>query len=224
MVLFAVQAQGQCDVTIYEIQTGAVAVGTLVNPCDLVVTATNYNGFWCAEAPYGAYNGIWVYTGSTEPHGLVEGDVVAVCGEYKEYYDLSEIDVVSAGIYGSTLKTGTTEVPLPTVLAAENLMADPEPWESCVITIEDGMEVTDITLGYGEWLSMTLDMVELRFDDVFYDFSTIFEGQCHNNATGIWTYTFSNYKLLPFVDGLEVVECGVADESMSMGSVKALYR
>ncbi len=46
--------------SIYDIQTGAVAEGTLVTPRG-VVTGVTANGFFVAEAPYDAWRGIWVY-------------------------------------------------------------------------------------------------------------------------------------------------------------------
>lgn len=209
---------------IEDIQTGLVEVGTLQTPCDVVVTAVTYNGVWVAEAPYGANNGIWVYLGSDEPIEFVAGDVLCICGEYKEYYDLSEIDVVSAGLYGSIIKTDEMAVPMPSYVTAADLMADPEPWESCVITIVDGMEVTVEPSSYGEWFATAQDGTEIMFDDVFYDDSTVALGDCYNNATGVYTYTFSAFKLLPFEDGLALTDCTVDTDDTTLSSLKALFR
>ena len=221
ILLFAASAGAG---VIHDIQTGMVATGTLQTPCDVVVTAVTYNGIWVAEAPYGAYDGIWVYMGTEEPIDLVPGDVVCICGEYKEYFDLSEIDIVSAGLYGSVVKTGSMTVPNPSYVTAADLAADPEPWESCVITITDGMTVVDTGLGYNEWLAEALDGTEVRFDDVFYDFSTVAEGDCYNNATGVYTYTYGDFKLLPYENGIALTDCSVATEDLALSAVKALYR
>ncbi len=207
---------------ISDIQTGVIAENSLVTPCNVVVTAVTYNGVFVAEAPYGMYNGIWVYTGSTEPHGMVPGDVVCICGEYKEYYDLSEIDIVSAGLYGSLLKVGTQEIPAPSLVTAADLAADGEPWESCVVTIVDGMIVTELH-DHGEW-SADAEGVPVRFDDFWYDAASVALDECYNSATGVWYYSYSNFKLEPFVDGISIVDCLVDVENVAFGAMKSMYR
>jgi hypothetical protein len=213
-----------CGQTIYELQTNSPAyVGTLVTPCNVVVTAVRYNGFFVQEAPHGQYNGIWVYTGSAPD--VVEGDVVYICGEHKEYFDFTEIDVAAAGLYGYVLKVGTAPVPAPNFVTAADLMADGEPWESVMITIVDGMEVpAGFDLGFGEWAVNALDGTALIFDDYWYDFAQVMEGQCYNNATGILIYSFGAFKLEPFADGIPIVNCAVGTEDVSLGTVKALFR
>ena len=208
---------------IYDIQTGAVDENTLVTPHDVVVTAVTYNGVFVAEAPYGEFNGIWVYTGSDEPHGMVPGDVVSICGEYKEYYDLSEIDIVAAGLYGSLLKVGTQDIPAPSYVTAADLAADGEPWESCVVTIIDGMAVSE-THDFGEWTAIAQDGTPVRFDDFWYDDTTVMIDDCYPNATGVWYYGYGLFKLEVFEDGIEVVDCFVATEEVTFDSMKALYR
>ena len=220
VILIAGVAQGTA---IYDIQTGAFPEGDLATPCNVVVVATTYNGVFVAEAPYGEYNGIWVYTGSDEPHGMVAGDVVCICGEYKEYFDLSEIDIVSAGLYGSLIKVGTQAVPTPSLVTAAELAADGEPWESCAVTIIDGMAVDEI-LDFGEWTAMALDGTSVRFDDIWYDASTVMLDDCYDSATGIYYYTYGDFKLEAYEDGINVVDCSVATEDLTFSAVKALYR
>ena len=220
VILIAGVAQGT---TIYDIQTGAFPEGDLATPCDVVVTAVTDSGVFVAEAPYGEYNGIWVYTGSDEPHGMVAGDIVCICGEYKEYFDLSEIDIVAAGLYGSLVKVGTMEVPTPTLITAAELAADSEPWESCAVTITDGMTVDEV-LDFGEWTAAALDGTPVRFDDYWYDSSTVMLGDCYNSATGIYFFSFGNFKLEAFEDGIDIVDCSVPTDDVTFDAVKALYR
>ncbi len=225
LLLIAVTAQAD-PTTIYDIQTigpeGGLPYQNLVTPHGVVVVAVRYNGIFVSEAPYTAYHGIWVYTGTD--HGFVEGDVVNICGEYKEYYDLSEIDIPAAETYGYILKTGTQEVPAPTLITAAELLADQEPWESCMITITDGMEIIDTSLGNGEWLTLCVDASEIRFDDYWVDFSSVEEETCYQNATGIYYYSYGNFKLEAFADGVDPVNCIVSTEIVSLGGIKALYR
>ncbi len=48
--------------------------------------------------------------------------------------------------------------------------------------------------------------------------------QCYNNATGILNYTFSDFKLEAFADGIPIVNCTVPTDRVSLGGLKALYR
>jgi len=135
------------------------------------------------------------------------------------------LDVPGADIYGYVLKTGDGVPYAPYQVTAAQLVADGEPWESVQIQIVDGLEVPlGFDLGFGEWQVNALDGTELRFDDCFYDFGTVMEGQCYNNATGIYTWSFGNFKLEPFADGIDIVNCAVATEYVTMGTIKALFR
>ncbi len=219
LLLVALAAQSVTAATIFDIQNGMYAEGDTLTVTGVTVVATRYNGIWVAEAPFGAYNGIWVYMGSTTN---VPGDIVDVTGVYAEYYGLTELNASG----GSVVVTGSGAVPAPTVLSAASLMADPEPWESCQVTISDGMSVieTSDVLGHGYWTCQMLDGTVVNFDDYFYDDTTVLLGQCYNNATGIWEYTWSQFRMEPFVDGYPLVDCVVADEAVSFGSVKSLFR
>jgi hypothetical protein len=222
--LFLIVAAGANAGVIHDIQTGLVDTGTLQTPFGVVV-AVYTNGIWIAEEPYGAYDGIWVYMGSADPITVVPGDYVAVCGEYKEYYDLSEIDVVAAGLYGSVLNMNTPmAVPTPSFVSAADLAADPEPWESCAITITNGMSVTTAPSSYGEWYATTLDGHEIMFDDFWYDDTTVAVGDCYNNATGIWHFAYGAFRLEAYADGISLVDCNVDTETSTLSSLKALYR
>ncbi|MCB1183984.1 hypothetical protein KDM41_11170 [bacterium] len=231
VILVSAGAAQACGDRIFDIQTDPVnhAPGTLGVPCDVIVTAVRSIGFWGQQVPTGAepatgeYSGIWVYTGG-DP-GLAPGDIVSICGEIKEYFDMTEIDVVSAGLYGYVLQTGSGAPLAPYVLTAAQVIADGEPWESVQITIQDGMEVPPgFDLGFGEWNVIALDGTVLIFDDYFYNFADVMEGQCYNNATGIYTYTFGAFKLEPYADGIPIVNCAVGVEDISLGSVKAMFR
>ncbi len=227
VLLIAMMGAGMawaCDQSIHDLQVNSASyIGQLVTPCDAVVTGVRYNGFFCQQAPHGAYDGIWVYTGA-DP-GVVAGDVVSICGEHKEYYDFTEIDVAAAGLYGYVLVTGSAPVPAPNFVTAADLAADGEPWESVMITVVDGMEVpAGFDQGYGEWLVTALDGTVLIFDDYWYDFAQVVEGLCYNNATGILIYGFGAFKLEPFADGIPIVSCSVPADAVSLGTLKAMFR
>lgn len=225
LLLLASAAFGQAT-PIYDIQTGVHAEGSLLTPRG-VVTGVMPHGFFVAEAPYDAYRGLWVYTGETPPHGMVPGDEVQLCGVYEEYYGLTELNIPAAGWYGSVLKVGTLPVPEPNIVSAADIYVDPvlaEPWESCIITIKDGMQVTVLPDQYGEWYAEALNGTTVMFDDYWYDTGQVQIMQCYDNATGILNYSFGNFKLEAFADGIPIVNCTVPGESVSFGALKALYR
>ncbi len=102
---------------------------------------------------------------------------------------------------------------------------DPEAYESVWVNVTDGMMVTEIG-SYGQWTvdSYNSPGQQLVMDDYWYDDTTVVLNECYNCATGIYFYSFSEWKLEPFADGLTHVDCTVDSEPMSFGAVKALYR
>jgi len=214
-MLIAVAAQAG---VIYDIQTGVYATGDLVQVQGATVMVTDYNGAFITELPIGPYAGIWVYLGSG--HTLVAGDIVNVQGEYKEYYDLSEIDA-TVGSY-EMLSNGA--VPTPYSLTVAEFVADPEPFEGVAVTFTDGFFVAEL-LGYGEWMAHTVESdLDLMIDN--FAFATPVEeeiGNCFNYASGCINYSYSAYKLAPFADGIEYVDCAVPAEATSLSAVKALF-
>ncbi|MCP4574235.1 MAG: hypothetical protein GY838_17885 [bacterium] len=222
LLMVASVAFGQVT-PIFDIQNGAYTEGSLLTPRGVVTGATG-NGFFMAEAPYTEYCGIWVYS---PDHTMVPGDEVQICGVYEEYYGLTEINVPAADIYGSVLKVGDLPVPMPSVVSAADIFVDPllaEPWESCLIIIQDGMIVSALPSSYGEWFADALDGTPVMFDDYWYDDTQVAVGQCYNNATGILNYGFGNFKLEALVDGIPIVNCAVPTDEVSFGALKALYR
>ncbi len=213
LVLLAASAQAA---TIFDIQNGLYVDGDIVDLNGVTVTAVRSNGVYVAEAPFGAYNGIWVYG----PTGFVAGDVIDIIGgEYTEYYDLSEIMTSAATV--TLVSTG--EVPAPFVIDAATLFGDSEPYESCLVKVSDGMMVSSIG-DYGMWYADALDGTVVTFDDYFFDESVVMVGDCYNSVTGILDYSYSEWKLHPLADGVELTDCTVATDGISFEGMKALFR
>ena len=215
-------AQGT-PVTIYELRTGQIAEGTEIDCTGAVVNSVRPGmGFFCTELGAGPYTAIWVYTHDSP--SVSAGDIVnIVSGEYLEYYGLSEIDM---GTYsGSVVVTGKTNVPVLYLTVAQ-LMADQEGWESHLLTLTDGFQVTNPDLGYGEWTAREVaQSVEVRFDDYFYDNSGLLTDDCFKGVTGLYTFSYGDYKLEPLSDGLTIIDCSlVPNEKYSFGALKVMYR
>jgi len=213
---------------IWDLQIGGLYIeGDWITVEGAIVMAAATYGVVIVEEPFGVGNGVWVYLGSD--HGVEPYSVVDIYGVYEEYYDLTEINVGNhtgddppsyCNVVGYV-----TELPAPVVVDAATLVADGEPYEGNIVTISDGLEITEI-LDYGEWKAVSHeDGVSLiYFDDFWYDATTVEVGQCYDHATGYWTYSFEAYKLEVYADGFPLVDCTVNSETITFGGIKALYR
>ncbi len=218
LLLTIVAASAVQAATIEEIQTGVYAPAEIVDVSGVVVVginATSSNGYYIAEAPYGAYNGVYAYGPNAD---VAVGDVIDIVGgEVAEYYDLTELKTFDAIV----TVVGSMAVPAPTMMTADELYADAEPFEGCLIAITDGMTVTEIG-SYGEWTATTMGGTAVLMDDYMYDVATVVVGDCYNNVTGCLDYTYGAYKLQTI--SAELTDCTVAAEATSFDAVKSLYR
>lgn len=206
---------------IYDINNGVYPELTVLTVEGAVVTAVSYNGFAATELPAGPYTACWVYTGGAPT--VAVGDVVTLTdATYKEYYELTELDMTVEATAAVTA-TGTTAVPVINKTLAE-VQADNEAWEAHVLTITDGFMVSEI-LTYGQWNAVSQDSgLILMHDDMWFDDTTIALGDCYLGVTGFYTYAYGDFKINPLVDGLVEVDCTVDNDPVSFGSIKALYR
>jgi 5'-nucleotidase / UDP-sugar diphosphatase len=217
----AVSAQS-VSTTIPDIRAGLVPANSQVDILggSAIVTVVRYNGFAATDLAAGPYSAIWVYTGGAPT--VVAGDIIDIVnGEYKEYYDLSEIDM---GTFAGTVTVvGSGVVPaLPMTLA--DVLLDPEAWESHVLTVTDGFTISALG-SYGTWTADSYGTgLSLAFDDYFYDETGLLLGDCYLGVTGLYTYSFGAYTMNPLVDGLTVVDCTVGNEVMNFGELKSSYR
>jgi len=206
--------------TIHDIRTGLVPENTQLDVSGVVVTAIRSNGFSCTDLPAGPYTAIWIYTG-VDP-AVVAGDIVDLTDAvYMEYYGLSELNMTTAS--GTWTVTGSTAVPVLSMSLAD-VQLDDEAWESHVLTLTDGFQVSEL-LSYGQWNATSMDSgLVLMNDDYFFDSSSLLVGDCYNGVTGMYTYAYGDYKLNPLADGLLVVDCAVANDAVTFGQLKELYR
>lgn len=100
-------------VTITDIQTGAVAVGSSVRVVGAVVTGVGSNGFAMQDpaAAVPANSGILVYVPGAMP-SLTIGSVVDVDGATQEYFGDTEITATMVTVTGSTTPIAATDVSL----------------------------------------------------------------------------------------------------------------
>jgi len=223
-ILAIVMATAALAGPIQDIQTGVYPEGSQVTVNGAVVTGIRYNGFFMSEDPNAPYAGIWVYTGSAPT--AVQGDLVDVMGIYKEYFDLSEIDVPADSTGFANVTGSHTGTLYPIDVTTADIAADGEPWESCFIRVTDGMQVVTAPTSYGEWFVESYEYpgVQLMFDDYWYDDTTVMIGDCYNWATGILYYGYGAFKLEPFEGGICHTDCVIPTETTTLDKVKSLYR
>lgn len=205
--------------TIYQIQMGAVTLGTEVTLRGVVVVAIDEyggdtGGIYVAEPAGGAFSGVYVYgTPIATIDTLAPGDLVDITGGIVDEFalaadttgrTLTEISPPQGG--GITVtKTGTGTIPAPEVVSSQALAADDaeaEKWEGVLIRFENVAvtgtidEINAANLLYQQQLSgpflMDSSMTSLG------DATTpmFVPGDCLAQVTGMGSYFF-NYKILP---------------------------
>jgi len=196
------------SVSIQDVQSDAMAVGTSVTLSGVVVTAVDaYGGrvgaIYVEEPDGGPFSGVVVNT-SAVPAGLEVGSIVTVTGKKDEFAlsdDMTGRTVTQIGNPQVTV-TGSGTVPAPEVLDPRTLAADEveaEKWEGVLVTFENvafeslprGVTSTDDTL------------LEARVTGPFPVQSALVEfpegiayRDCYASVTGVGDYFF-DYKILP---------------------------
>lgn len=198
---------------IYDMNTGVYLEGDIVTVDYAVVTAIRDAGFSCTENANGPYGAVWVYVG-TGNVTVVLGDEISMTGEYVEYYGLTEMK----NLTDLTVLGNAPVAPAP--LLGSELNADHEAYESAVIVLTEQFVIVEI-LNYGMWSAENAGGDLVLFDDYWYDESGLAVDDCFVNITGMFTYSYDEFKMNPFEDGME--ECSVAAEAKTFSSLKALY-
>jgi hypothetical protein len=215
LILAATAAQAG---TIHDIRTGLVPVGTELTIIDAVVTAVMDNSIVVSEQATGPELAVWVYGG--EAPTVSAGDVVTVSGTYLELNGRATISLLYPADAGVTV-TGSAPVPVNHVTVFQ-LQDDPEGWETTLVNVTDGLIVQEI-LENGQWSVASYETGYMMvLDDYFHLFPAVRVAECYNNADGLFFFYGGAYVLKAL--HVEYVDCTVADEPLSFGAVKALYR
>lgn len=195
MLLFTGFAFSQTVVTIYEIQSGAIAEGDIVQVSGIVTTDSAESHYGAAaflmQDGTGPYTGIIVYGSGINP---ARGDSVVVVGEVQEYYTETEIGNTTV----ATIVSSGNPVPAAEVLTLAQLDTSvAEQWEGVLIQVQD-VSYTGI-ISYGEWY------VTDGTDTVKVDNSGLYTyvpsaGDVFVSITGPLAYTYSEYKIAPRTD------------------------
>jgi len=137
-----------------------------------IVTAIYVNGYVIQDPAGSAWSGLFVVDSS----GPTLGDRVRLTGTVVEYYNLTELNTLTAF---EVLSSGNS-LPAPEVLASGDVSQ--EMWEGVLVRVEN-VTVTNGDLGYGEW-SVSDGSGDVIIDD-----------------KGSYTYIPANGDILDFVVG-----------------------
>jgi uncharacterized repeat protein (TIGR01451 family) len=106
-----------------------------------VVTGVFYNGYFIEDPAAGAWNGLWVFDTTNLP---ARGDRVRITGTVSEYFNTTEMEVVTDFV----IESSGNPVPGPEILSTGAVSQ--EQWEGVLVRVEN-ITVTNESLGFGEW-------------------------------------------------------------------------
>jgi len=201
---------GRCEastgLTVFDVQDESranhPAVNSEVTLADVVVTAidtrtADTGSFWVQDPIGGAYSGVKIFNkdAAVDVSALAVGARVTVTGVYKEFYELTEIDLSAVELLEGTLAPVVTAVD-PVAVANDGVQA--EAFEGVLVRVED-VTVTNAnpdgpTNDYGEFEVGGALRVD---DDIFVVTPDPAQGDTFASLTGVLTYSFENRKLLP---------------------------
>jgi predicted extracellular nuclease len=179
---------GGSAVSIYDIQTGAVAEGETVTLQNVVVTSMltgDEEGFFVQDEGGGDWSGIYVFVGQAGG-GIAPliGDKVTLTGSVSEFYDSTQLVVSNAE---NMTVTGEAEPVASEVTSVD----DWEVYEGCLVKLVDQTVTSDVN-SYGEAdLSFGIPM-----DNSFFNFDTCYDAS-YESITGVITYSFEQFKINP---------------------------
>src|SRR5690554_447830 len=154
-----------------------------------IVTAVSNNGFWMQDGE-GAWTGIFVRT--SEASTVMMGDSVTIDATVQESNGLTRLNNVTA----LTVNSSGNALPAPTGLTTGS--AGVEDYESVLITIA-GATCVNADLPFGEWI----------INDDSGDYMVGFQAGLYSadpanftvyDVTGIATFSFDNFKILPRIE------------------------
>jgi hypothetical protein len=217
MIVLCAASVAQAGV-IQDIIGGVVTEGSIVDIEGAIVTSVMNSSVTVSELPGGPGLSMWVIVG--EMPTVSAGDVVTLRGTYIEHNGRSTISLLHPADAAMTV-TGSTQ-PIPFYATVNDLVADPEGWESVVVMVTDGLVVQDIYPD-GSWLVNSYESgTPLVLDDYFGLHPVVGAGECYNNALGLF-FMFEGQHVLKALE-VDFTDCTVGSELMDMGSLKSQYR
>jgi hypothetical protein len=168
-----------------------------------VITAEGYafgGSYYFVSDSSGPWNGVKVY----DKNEAAEGDWVTLTGEVSEYWGCTQVSNVSDFRIDST---GVFGIEPTVVTTAEIGTGGPmaEAYEGCLVRVEN-VEITNPSLGYGEW-EINDGSGPCRVDDAADYFFNPAEYDSARAITGVLEYSHSDTKIEPRL-AFDIIEAG----------------
>jgi hypothetical protein len=203
---------------IQDIIGGVVPEGSIVDIEGAVVTSVMNSSVTISELPGGPGLSMWVIVG--EAPTVSAGDIVDLRGTYLEHNGRSTLSLLHPSDAAMTV-TGSMP-PIPFYATVNDLVADPDAWESVVVMVTDGLVVQEINPD-GTWLVHSYETgTPLILDDYFGLHPIVGAGECYNNALGLF-FMYEGQHVLKALE-VDFTDCTVAAEEMDLGTLKSQYR
>jgi hypothetical protein len=180
---------GVDTLSIYDIQFTTDPNGVSLHTGDQVYTGGIVSAF-CDDSTFylssgtGAWSGIYVYS---KDHILSVGDSVILEAEVDEFYDLTELKNVTSLV---TMSSSNPINPNLCSTAAVNM----EEFEGCLVKVNDAVCNDDNPNNFGEWI-INDGSGDLIVDDLLFAYTPMLNSSY--NVTGLSTFKFNAFKLLP---------------------------
>jgi len=203
---------------IADIRAGLVPEGTVLTIEGAIVTAVMNSSITVSELPGGPGMSLWVITSG--PPTVAVGDIVDLFGTYIEHNERSTFSLWYPAEASITV-TGSGTPPM-IFATADELVADPEAWESTVVMVTDGLIVQEI-LADGNWSVSSFETgTVLILNDYFGLFPMVALGECYNNAFGVF-FRFEGQHVLKALE-VEITDCSVGNDTLDFGELKSFFR
>jgi len=157
-----------------------------------VVSKDKLRGYWVFDGVGGPWSGLLVTVGWDDTTAFEVGDIITVAGEWMEYYCLTEVKSTSIEDAGKTFEG---EIPVNDVTAADLAKDKAEQWEGVLVRIKN-VDVTEAPNQHGEFKVTGDIMVQDKFE-LTYEAKV---GDKLTSVTGVLTYDYGNFKILPRSD------------------------
>lgn len=151
-----------------------------------IVTATYASGYFIQNG-IGAWNGLFVYDNVNSPS---VGDSVVVTGTIAEYFNMTEMNNVSAF---TIISSGN---PLPAPFIVTTAQAKTEPYEGVLCKVLSA-QCTNPNAGFGLWtVNNGGNGDTLKVDKIIYQYPNPVSGKYYN-ITGVMNYAYGEFRIAP---------------------------
>lgn len=168
---------------------GGAEMENLVVTTPVIMIKESFAAYYAQDVQGGPFSGMYLLWDQQDYPQLSIGDVLSVKGEWKEYYCLTEL------VVSEFSKSGTQGQPDPEIVSAEALLSDDaEQWEGVLVTIQNA-EIAEVDQ-YDNLLITTTAGNLVVDNELVPDFG-LTAGKTLSSITGVVTYSYGEYKLIP---------------------------